>query len=276
MAEEYSQDLKSQVELTSAAMLHKLRNIVSPPGKKGTWMRYLSDLQLAEVFHRLRLRQSPNYICKIAQNDWGVQPRSEIKSMARAVRALRNDVIGDLRADEGKRTEEKKKEVARLTAKGKRISDRLDGMKRLAWLINIETDRVRMLYSKEKASMPFRHTEKTIEILADLLDKYMRLQIDLGLVESKPQPFQVAVMNKFTTVIGDMKASGAPIVDATNHFLALLNESAIPMESIGKPDEFVPVTYKVEEPKEKKEECERIEDLDYDMEIKGLEDILDE
>ena len=272
MADDYPQDLKSQVELTSAVILRKLRNIVSPPGKKGTWMRYLSDLQLAEVYHRLRMRQSPNHICRIAKEDWGVQPKSEIKSMARAVRSLRDVMIGELQADEGRRTEEKKKEVARLTAKGKRITVRLDGMKRLAWLINIETDRAKMLYTKEKASMPFRHTEKTIEMLGGLIETYMRLQIDLGLVESKPQPFQVSVMNQFNAVIGDMKSTGAPIVEATNYFLELLNKNSVPMEEIGKSEEFIPVTYKVEEQKEEKETID-IEDLPYDERLDGLEDI---
>lgn len=222
-------NVKAEVEVTGASVIKKLREIVQPPGKKGLWLRHLSDQKLAEVYHRVRMGQSAHHITKIAQKDWGVMKNSTPKSLARAMVTFRDKVLGEIKVDAIKSPEGKKEYGARKK-RAKRITDKLDGMGRLRWLIEVQTDRLEQLIERESKSLPFKTTDKTVEILGGLIDKYIQYMMDLGLVDSKPPELNVNISHKFSQLIGVLPDDGARLISAANRFLDMATKEAILME----------------------------------------------
>lgn len=219
--------LEDSSQLTGASVIKRLREAVKPPGKKALWLNSLTDKQLAEVYHRLKMGQAAHYIVRIVQNDWGHFRKSDTGSLSRAVRRFRKEVLGDLQQD-GRPTEEGKKLSDRLENRGKKVADKLDGMGRLGWLIEVQTDRVVALYEKEKASLPFKFTGKEVKTLAEMLETYIRLQIDLGLLDSKPSEYNLTIKHRFDGLLqNSLREDGVAMLDATNRFLELAEQKAL-------------------------------------------------
>lgn len=207
-------------------ILKRLRSIVDPPGLKGTWLKHLNDRQLLEIYHRLNMGQPAYRIVKIVQQDWQLQRTSSIKSLTRAVRAFRDQAVGEIKAiAAGRGTKQELTVSKELEGKVKRVGGRINALAKLSWLIGIQEERVEMLYNKEKMSLPFKHTDGTVRTMLDLLREYVEMSIKLGVIDEMPKEFSVKVQHEFSKVLSTtVGTGGAKVVDALGRFLELAQE----------------------------------------------------
>ena len=219
--------IKGKVEVSAADLILRLRESVAPTGKKGIWLRHLSDKQLAEVYHRLRAGQSMYHIVKIAQKEWRVMTASDPKSLVRGVKKFKMDVIGLIQ--QAKKPEDKK--IARnASLTGERILANIDALGRFRWLIEIQSERLAVYLEREKTLMPLKQTSREIEVLQNLLEKYINIAIRLGLLHEKPSEFALTVKHKFDKFVGALSDGGSRVVEAAEKFMELAEKNAIRME----------------------------------------------
>lgn len=226
------QDLQSQISLTSPGVIRKLRGIVSPHGKKGLWLRHLSDPRLAEVYHRLRLGQSVHSIVVLSQKDWGIMKDSNVKSMSRAMAKFRDAILDDLQLDSVKTPANRPENRARKR-RATYLVKKLDGLGVLRWSIAKQAERLQTcLNMEEQEATPLRGTNETVKTLGTLIDTYMKYQVELGLLEVKPMEFNINIKTKFDKLIGAgaVTDDGARLAAATHRFLELAESSAVLME----------------------------------------------
>lgn len=229
--------LEERISLTGFSTVNRLRELVSPKGKKGIWLKLLTDRQLAEVYHRLQMGQAVHYIVTIAQKQWKIKKDSDSKSLCRALRWFRDQVVGALRIDPRKTTESHNQRRA-LKARGKHIVEKLDGLGRLRWLIQVQTERVESLREKEKASLPFKFTGKEVKILGELLDSYIKYQLELGLLDAKPSEHSITMKHRFEGLMGNaLQGGGYALVDAAHKFLEMAEQKALTLQ-LGKDGAF--------------------------------------
>lgn len=224
------ESLKGKVEVTAEHTLQKLRTIVQPDGKKGTWLRHLNDKQLAEVYHRIKLGQTVYHIVQIAQREWKVLPKSDPKSLCRAVRDFKNKAVGLLQAHAQSfpQTEEKKKFVEEEEKRAEAIVKKVDGLDELAWLIKIQKGRIEILITREKSSLPFKFTDKSIETLGKLLDTYIEYQLELGVLDRKPQEFDLTLRTQFDGLLkGALSDDGSRMLSAIERMLSMADKKAL-------------------------------------------------
>jgi hypothetical protein len=225
------ESIDQNIEVTGQQIIKRLRDIVQPPGKKGLWLRLLSDRQLAEVYHRLKRGQTAYHVSKICQDDWRIQRDSSIQSLSRGMLRFRDAILGDIQKDAVK-SEEGKKEFAARKKRGSAIVNKLDGLGRLRWLIERQTDRIQALLDREQSAIPFQMTDKSIKVLGELIEQYLRLQMELGLIDSKPEEFNLNIEHKFKAILTGMQFTddGHRLAIAANKFLEMASEASIIME----------------------------------------------
>lgn len=224
--------IADKVEVTGQMKIEQLRALVQPKGKKGTWLRHLSDRRLAEVYQRLRLGQSSQHIAKICQNEWSLMRNSKTESLTRALTKFRKQSIGEIQ-NSGRMTKEQKKESRQWEAKGDRIASELDGMKMLGWAIIVQGERLQELRKKELASMPLKMTDRVVKELVDSCEKYVNLQIRLGIRDSKPDELTLTIKEEFDGMLELVKSSpggSTRMLDATRKLLSGVKEAAIDLE----------------------------------------------
>lgn len=232
-------DLKSlsdKVLETDDSLVKVLREIVSPPGKRGSWLRNLNDRQLCEVYWRLRDGQPAQKVTRFAQTDWGIQRQASTKSLARAVRDLRDKIggeIGALAVTTGRPPEKGHAAGVQISKelqeRANRIGGKIDVLGYMSSLIGIQFDRVQQLRDREKSSIPFRHTDNSVRVLGELLGQYAKMQVDLGVVPTVPQEFNLKVKHTFGLMVEQMGGDGAPAVTALDNFLKWADQNAVHM-----------------------------------------------
>lgn len=230
-------DIAGRVEVSSDQLLIKLREAVCPPGKKGTWLRHLSDKQLLESYHRLRMGQGIYAVVRVCQHEWGVMRTSSTKSMARGMRSYRDKTVGILHVAPAIETRagvtrsDRRDAAELLGMRGKRIVSKLDGLGRLMWLIEVQTDRVAVLCEREQEALPFKITGKEVMTLGKLLGDYMKLQMDLGLLETKPHEFNLNIKHKFAGLLQhSVQADGEVMAQAAGKYIELAEQEALTFE----------------------------------------------
>lgn len=227
-------DFVGKAEVTGASLIAKFRMYVQPPGRRGSWLRYLSDKRLAELYHRLRHGQSPVVLSKVAQENWNVMKLSDPKSLARAIRDFRDRFVSkaDLVEVSQPPSKEKKDAVLVLGKRGQRIADKLDDLGVLRWAILEHAERYAELRTKEgKLGMPLKMTNPAFKELVYGIDRYVRLQMDLGLRDSKPSEFNINLKHKFDGLLGNLlTGDGTPMLDATATFIDKLEEEVLSLE----------------------------------------------
>uniref|UniRef100_A0A6M3M460 Uncharacterized protein n=1 Tax=viral metagenome TaxID=1070528 RepID=A0A6M3M460_9ZZZZ len=223
--------LADAVEVSGAAKLKELRDVVAPPGKKGLWLRHLSDRQLVEVYQRLMQRQSINHIVKICQVEWGIMRRSQPRSLSRGMVAFREKVVGDVRIPGETKAEDKA--LAKLAKRGRALA-KVDGVETMSWAVQVQVERIRMRLEKEvTVGMPLADTDKGLELLRNLCDTYLSFQIKLGLLEAKAPDFEVSVKHRFEQLVGAAQqgSGGLPaMIEATDRLLTGLEKEVVPLE----------------------------------------------
>jgi len=237
--------IEDQTEVTGATRMKQLREACkSKKGGRPLWLAELSDRQLAEVYHRLKIGQPPNHIVNIAQRDWGVRRNSTARSLWRSVVAFRDRVLADLQQLRG----EGGKSV--LKRKGKRIYERLDAMGSKRWLINVQLERVELQYAREKQmGMPLKATDRMVRVAGELLDSYIGRAIELGVLDSKPSEFNLNIKHRFDGLVANtIQGGGVAMIQATNDFLDMAEKKAL---TLALDDEG---HYTLEPPEEEEEE----------------------
>jgi len=238
-----NQSLPAKVEdgLANEKLIRTLRQSVKPPGKKGTWMNMLNDSQLVEVYYRLQAGKPAYAIVKIAQNEWGIKRDADAKSMARSVREFRDRTLGEIGALASGVATHSVEMCKTLANKAKRIGDKIDVLGRMAWLIEIQSERIELLHTAEKKSLPFKHTETAVRALGELLGQYVKIQIDLGLIQRQPDEFNLHVQHSFSKIQAGLGGQGPAAANALGKFLAWAEEEAVHMKLDPETGSYVPI-----------------------------------
>ncbi len=229
--------LKSKIEVSVAdhSIIGKLRSVVEPPGKKGLWLRHLDDKQLVEVYHRLKLNHSVMRIIKIIQKDWGILPESTPKSLSRAMRVFRNEVVGLLKAHERSFpiTPQKKAFVAKEEKRAELIIKKIDGMQELAWLIQTQRGRLEVMVDRERVGLPSKYTDRTVAELRECVNTYLEHAEELGLIDVKPKELNLHLKSQFDGLLENIvQDDGSRLISAASRFLELAEKKAIPMKRV--------------------------------------------
>lgn len=212
-------EIEKLVEATPSNMIKRVRLIACPPGSRGSWLRLLNDKQLMECFHRLRAGETVQSVVRRAQQEWSIEPQSKTGSLARSMRKFRKHSLGDI-FDRDAKDKDDHKEMIDLSKQGKLIAEQIDVLDYLGWTIKVQADRIRILHEKEKSSIPFRFTDKSMQVMGQLLESYSRIQQDLGLVNSnRPPTLNLNVSAKFKDLISNN-------VDDEEKITAALHEMA--------------------------------------------------
>jgi len=225
-----SLNLADATEVTGALIMKKLREAVAPTGKKGTWLRLLNDKQLAEVYHRLRLGQPAYRVSMIAQKEWGVKRKADVKSLARAVRKFKQDTLGLLHMEKTSVAEDRKELGKALTTRAAKLIQKVDGLGRLGWLIERQTERIAILLEREKTALPFKFTGDEIETLTSMIEKYMNLQIKLGVIDAKPPEVNLNVKHRFDGLMSGTIQGGTAVLEAADKWLQKCEENALTLK----------------------------------------------
>jgi len=239
--------LSDKVLLTDDALIKVLRDAVAPVGKRASWLRHLNDRQLAEVYWRLRDGQPAHRVTRYVQNEWGIQRQSATKSLARSVRDFRDKVLGELgtvTVSTGRQPNDMTpaKEISKeLAIRAQRVGGKINVLEHYAWLIGLQSERIEQLREREKASIPFRHTSNDVRILGELLGQYARLQIELGVVPSVPQEFNLKVKHSFQGLVDQMGGDGSKAVTALDNFLKWADDNSVQMVQDPESGSYVPV-----------------------------------
>lgn len=231
-------DLKGLIETTGASLIQQMRDVVNPPGKRGSWLKDLSDKRLAEVYHRLkRLKQPPLQIAKLAQSEWGVMRGSNPVSLSRAVYTLRDKMLKhDLKhyseLESPTTVQQKQTALDVLGKRGQRVLDKVDWMGTMNWVMNEQVERIAQLRAKEIGlGMPLKMTEQAVSNFGALFAKMSEVCFRLGLWDSKPSEFNLNFKHTLDGVFAKVLTNdGVPMLEATSKFRDKLEEECLTFE----------------------------------------------
>jgi hypothetical protein len=195
------------VEAIPNALIKKVRAIVAPEGKRGTWLRYLNDMQIAEVIVRLQAGIAAHRIVVLAQREWGVSPHSKPQSLSRAVRSLRDRIIPDL-AKLPVRTPEEQKDRELMTKEAEKVHILINELSIGSWAIKEMVTRAKLWRDKEiQAKVPLKGADKTFMNLMSMLESNIEMKIKLGTIDPPTSDQSMSIKHKFdglvTKVIGE-------------------------------------------------------------------------
>ena len=234
---------KEQVELGSPALVKRLREAAQPPGKKGLWLRHLSDKRLLEVYYRLKQGQASHHICKIAQQEWRVMPGSETKILAEGLRKFRDRVLGLIPIErhtvtvEGAR--ERREKAAEQSKRAQKIAKKVDGMQVLADLIDVQWGRVQAMAAAESKDF-YRGTDSAVKILGEILGKFIQFEMDLGILDARTPELTLKLKHSFDGILRRVATDdGARMIAATEKLLKASEEDAVEMK-VAEDGEFAP------------------------------------
>lgn len=205
----------------------------------------LSDRQLAEVYFRLEKGQAINHIRRVIVTDWRIARDVHWLSMDGYLKRFKEDTLTPVKKALVEAKPKQKEEIERNV---KRIVEELDGLGSLRWLITEEMDRVEMWRMREKtAKLPLDGTNRVIKDLGELLEKYLRLEIDLGVIEPKESKLSLLLKEKFMYILDQtVQNSGKNLLSATEAFLIEAEKEAISFEK-GVDGEYVKSNQKEKE-----------------------------
>jgi len=227
--------IEEQVELGSSALVKRLREAAQPPGRKGLWLRHLSDKQLLEVYFRLKAGEASHHIAKVAQTEWQIMPQSQTRIMAQGLRKFRDKVVGLLPVEEHIAAVEgamERRGKAREQAKrAKRIAKKIDGMEIMAELISTQWGRVQAMAAAETKKDFFRGTDSAVKILGEVLWKFIQLEMDLGILDARAPELTLKLKHSFDGILRRVATDdGARMIAATQKLLKSAEEDAVEMK----------------------------------------------
>lgn len=222
-----AKSIQTDASLTGKNVIARLRESTNPINTKHTLLiRALSDNHLTEIYHRLMRGQDPSHIAKVIQEKWKLLVTVEYKVVCDDIKKFKDRVIGDLvpqKTDTAITSSTKKDLYTRASS----ISKKVDGMELMAWTIGEQAKRLEMWREKEDtARVPFKSTEVTVRELGSLLEKYVRLQMDLGVLDSKPSEYNLKIKYTFDGLMQHVVKNENTIIDTANQFAKLIESSS--------------------------------------------------
>ena len=219
----------------------KLREAAKEPSRryKGTNpLNGLSDKQLFELYIRYEQGQQDDRILRLVRLEWGCGKEIPYPTMRGFMQRFKKAVltpIEDILAEAG--SEEEAGEIRKKL----KIIEELDGLGSLRWLIQEQKDRVEAYRGIEKKSLiPSTAANAVIRDLGDLLDKYIKIQMDLGLIETKEDKKDKEMRDRFMYILSDkVQNSGDNLIQAANKLLEAAENEAITIE-VETEEELVP------------------------------------
>jgi hypothetical protein len=207
-----------------------LRESVPPKSTFKSWMCFLDDYQLGDVFLRLQRGDTHRDIITYCKIDFGIRSTLRIKDMLPDLVTFKSKIFGMKSIIEDKNVLEaypEKTTIITKTIEG--LAKKLNGMDKLAWLIEEQSKRVSRLLTMEAKGLPLAITNDTIQILGKLLDKYVGRQIETGMLKAEPVKLDISIRDKFSSVVGHFSDDGTKVVEMTHKFLELAEKRAITM-----------------------------------------------
>lgn len=222
-------DLK---KLNPEVLIFKLREAVSPKGRKALWLRDLSDDQLIEVYYRLKLGHTNDRIMEEVRK-WGCAQGVSDNGLYKGLRKFRDKTVPDMAPIQSKQSMTTKEQEyrSRFILKGKKIHRKLDVLGMQAKVLQGLWDTFVLYGEKEKLyNQPFRSKVKAGEVLFDKLVLFQNELIKMGIIESKPTQEQLMRKEAFEKLVGGLTDGGAVVVAGIRNFLQLATASAVELE----------------------------------------------
>lgn len=236
-----SMEDKVQAGLSDVKLISTLRLTVKPPGKKGTWLQLLNDRQLLGMYYRMQAGKTPTELARLAQNDWGIKRQADFKSMARGVREFRDRTLGEVSLVGSDGTKQAIELSQSLLKKARAATEKIDALGVLGRAINIQAARIEALHEAELRSLPFKHTDGAMRTLGELIGLYVKLQIDLGLIQAQPHEFNLSVQHSFTKIQDGLEGKGPAAANALGRFLQWAEKESVHMKLDPDTGAYVPV-----------------------------------
>jgi len=87
------------------------------------------------------------------------------------------------------------------------------------------------LVKREKTSLPFKFTDKTVKTLGELINMYIKFQIELGLIDSVPTETNLNVRHQFEGIMQNtLEHGGQNMMKATSKFMELAERHSLTLE----------------------------------------------
>lgn len=215
-------------EVINPEKLKTLKNAADPNGQKGSWMKFLSDRQLAEVYFRLCKGEAPHSIVKMCQREWKIFPKSQTSSLARTLRKFKSEVVGEIRQDvldSGGSSRDADKAESMATSVAKKI----DALKEYAWLISKQKTRIELMITAEGGvKLPYEFTDKAMKNFKEMLDGYAALCFRLGVMDAVPTEMSVKLKHQFDQIMNVVvKDDKSKMIQACDKLSNLIEDSCI-------------------------------------------------
>jgi hypothetical protein len=216
---------KKTLEMLRAAANEK----VTPAGKLSCLSKF-SDRQLIEVYLRLRKGYDLDHIIRIIQKDWGFYSTIKATKVMKHLVNFRDTVLTSVQKEIIQEISQGDKSVTKRTH---RTLESLDGLGALRWLITEQMERVQLYRECETvAGMPMTATDTSVKELGVLLDKYLDIEMKLGLLEPTPSKMEQDINKKFQgLVLGNLQNDGRSIIEAASKFLDYAERETLTIEA---------------------------------------------
>lgn len=195
---------------------------------EGSWLHKLKEDQLLVVFEELKKGTTLTDIIKLCQRTFKINRSSEVYHLMPALVKFRGRALKDihyLNAEEAKNLEITKEAELKV----RDLSARLDGVGRLGWLIELQTNRVLTLVDREKKAVPMPITTENIKLLNDMIKGYVKTQSELGILDQANAVQGINIECRFNDLVANLKDDGTKMIDATHKLLDMAEKRAITM-----------------------------------------------
>lgn len=110
------------------------------------------------------------------------------------------------------------------------LTSRIDGMGRLGWLIDVQTERVHKALKLE-GKMVVTTTNEAVKQLGTLLEKYINFQIETGIEASVPQEHVITIDNRVNAFLDQtVRDSADDMAMAASRLIEAAQQKAINMD----------------------------------------------
>lgn len=192
------QTLKQFCETIPTEVMSRLREAVQPEGKKALWLKQLDDDQLAEVYHRLCIQKQPIlHVARVVKKQFGIHSEWKPFQFSDGLKKFRERVSTEIE-NLGYKGEQEAAEAKSLSKTGQKLSKKVDGLGRLGWLIEVQSERVEMFFEHEKKlRMPLKKMNETVKVLGDLINIFMTQGRKTGAIEQVPSEINWNIKHGF-------------------------------------------------------------------------------
>lgn len=137
----------------------------------------------------LTLSEIANFIVKT----WMPDAKKKYKTLINDLAKFKFEIFGPVEIVKIQANQRNDTEANLLIKSLDDLNSKVNGMGRLGWLIDQQTERLQLLLAKEKNALPMNITNDVVKQLGLLLEKYIGFQIETGEQTSVPQEHIVKI-----------------------------------------------------------------------------------